>query len=315
MVSTRSALHNRHAWLPESLWLDPRVRRLTGAAKDVVVYLHICRNRKTGQIDPAVRTMAKQLCLADSTIWRALEELRAAGIVETANRGRRDSLLYSFPSVCPHADTTVCSHADTQPARVSSFAGRECLHSGQNASVPTQTEHFRNTAKQNTTTRSSPDGGGEIAAAQGSEEPIPDTDRSPTYQALVQAEIREPHLSRLAADPLITPEMVRDAAHGYGEERVGGGVIIPELKAKARAAKLKHHQSEVKTAGRRRAERYAEIYREASDDQKNLIAGRWPGTLEDFAAADPIPGEQLFDLDPAEALLKILDAVHGPISA
>ena len=66
-------------------------------AKSVYIYL-ADRANKNGECWPAIPTIARELKLSQSTVRRALQDLRKAGLLETKQRyrkhGGKSSLLY-----------------------------------------------------------------------------------------------------------------------------------------------------------------------------------------------------------------------------
>ena len=76
-------------------------RDLTHRAVSVYVYL-ADRANKDGQCWPAIPTIAKELKLSQSTVRRALNDLRREGLLETEQRyrpkGGKSSLLYKLKS-------------------------------------------------------------------------------------------------------------------------------------------------------------------------------------------------------------------------
>ena len=67
----------------------------------VSVYLYLSdRANKSGECWPAIPTIARELKLSQSTVRRALQDLRKAGLLETEQRyrkhGGKSSLLYSL---------------------------------------------------------------------------------------------------------------------------------------------------------------------------------------------------------------------------
>ena len=68
-------------------------------AKSVYIYL-LDRANKDGECWPAIPTIARELKLSQSTVRRALQDLRKAGLLETEQRyrthGGKSSLLYSL---------------------------------------------------------------------------------------------------------------------------------------------------------------------------------------------------------------------------
>ena len=68
-------------------------------AKSVYIYL-ADRANKDGECWPAIPTIARELKLSQSTVRRALQDLRKAGFLETEQRYRKhsgkSSLLYSL---------------------------------------------------------------------------------------------------------------------------------------------------------------------------------------------------------------------------
>lgn len=67
----------------------------------ISVYTYLSdRANKNGECWPAIPTMAKELKLSQSTIRRALRDLRKAGLLETEQRyrtkGGKSSLLYKL---------------------------------------------------------------------------------------------------------------------------------------------------------------------------------------------------------------------------
>ena len=74
---------------------------LSHRAISVYVYLSD-RANKNGECWPAIPTIAKELKLSQSTVRRALRDLRKAGLLETEQRyrtkGGKSSLLYKLHS-------------------------------------------------------------------------------------------------------------------------------------------------------------------------------------------------------------------------
>ena len=74
---------------------------LSHRAISVYVYLSD-RANKNGECWPAIPTIAKELKLSESTVRRALRDLRNAGLLETEQRyrtkGGKSSLLYKLHS-------------------------------------------------------------------------------------------------------------------------------------------------------------------------------------------------------------------------
>ena len=68
-------------------------------AKSVYIYL-ADRANKDGKCWPAIPTIARELKLSQSTVRRALQDLRKAGLLETEQRyrkrGGKSSLLYTL---------------------------------------------------------------------------------------------------------------------------------------------------------------------------------------------------------------------------
>ena len=68
-------------------------------AVSVYIYLYD-RTNKDGECWPAIPTIAKELKFSQSTIRRALKDLRKAGLLETKQRyrekGGKSSLLYKI---------------------------------------------------------------------------------------------------------------------------------------------------------------------------------------------------------------------------
>ena len=67
----------------------------------VAVYLYLAdRANREGQCWPAIPTIADELHLSDSTVKRALHDLRGAGLIITEQRyrkrGGKSSLLYTL---------------------------------------------------------------------------------------------------------------------------------------------------------------------------------------------------------------------------
>ena len=67
------------------------------------VYIYLSdRANKNGECWPAIPTIAKELKLSQSTVRRALRDLRKAGLLETEQRyrtkGGKSSLLYKLRS-------------------------------------------------------------------------------------------------------------------------------------------------------------------------------------------------------------------------
>ena len=68
----------------------------------VSVYIYLFdRADKNGECWPAIPTIAKQLKLSESTVRRALKDLKKAGLITTEQRyrekGGKSSLLYKIP--------------------------------------------------------------------------------------------------------------------------------------------------------------------------------------------------------------------------
>lgn len=74
-------------------------RELSHRAKSVYIYL-ADRANKEGECWPAIPTIARELDLSQSTVRRALQDLRKAGLLETEQRyrakGGKSSLLYKL---------------------------------------------------------------------------------------------------------------------------------------------------------------------------------------------------------------------------
>lgn len=72
---------------------------LTHRAVSVYIYL-ADRANKNGECWPAIPTIARELKLSQSTVRRALQDLRKEGLIETEQRYRRQggksSLLYKL---------------------------------------------------------------------------------------------------------------------------------------------------------------------------------------------------------------------------
>lgn len=68
-------------------------------AKSVYIYL-ADRANKNGECWPAIPTIARELKLSQSTVRRALQDLRKAGLLETEQRyrmhGGKSSLLFTL---------------------------------------------------------------------------------------------------------------------------------------------------------------------------------------------------------------------------
>lgn len=68
-------------------------------AKSVYIYL-ADRANKNGECWPAIPTIARELKLSQSTVRRALQDLRKAGLLETEQRyrkhGVKSSLLFTL---------------------------------------------------------------------------------------------------------------------------------------------------------------------------------------------------------------------------
>lgn len=67
----------------------------------VSVYLYLAdRANKDGECWPAIPTIARELKLSESTVRRALRDLRGTGLIETEQRyrtkGGKSSLLYKI---------------------------------------------------------------------------------------------------------------------------------------------------------------------------------------------------------------------------
>lgn len=70
----------------------------------VSVYIYLSdRANKNGECWPAIPTIASELKLSQSTVRRALNDLRKAGVIETSQRyrekGGKSSLLYKIKSI------------------------------------------------------------------------------------------------------------------------------------------------------------------------------------------------------------------------
>lgn len=75
--------------------------RLELPHRAVSVYLYLSdRANKDGECWPAIPTIARELKLSESTVRRALHDLRSAGLLETKQRyrekGGKSSLLYKI---------------------------------------------------------------------------------------------------------------------------------------------------------------------------------------------------------------------------
>ena len=72
---------------------------LSHRAISVYIYLAERTNRK-GECWPAIPTIARELKLSESTVRRAIQDLRAEGLLETEQRyrdsGGKSSLLYKL---------------------------------------------------------------------------------------------------------------------------------------------------------------------------------------------------------------------------
>ena len=72
---------------------------LSHRAKSVYIYL-TDRANKDGECWPAIPTIARELELSQSTVRRALQDLRSAGLLETEQRyrkhGGKSSLRYTL---------------------------------------------------------------------------------------------------------------------------------------------------------------------------------------------------------------------------
>ena len=69
----------------------------------VSVYIYLAdRANKNGECWPAIRTIARELKLSQTTVRRALDDLRKEGLLETEQRYRRNggnsSLLFKIRS-------------------------------------------------------------------------------------------------------------------------------------------------------------------------------------------------------------------------
>ena len=67
----------------------------------ISVYIYLAeRANQDGICWPAIRTIAKELRLSQSTVRRALQDLRGEGLIETTQRyrlnGGKSSLLYKL---------------------------------------------------------------------------------------------------------------------------------------------------------------------------------------------------------------------------
>ncbi len=70
----------------------------------ISVYVYLAdRANKAGECWPAIPTIAKELKLSQSTIRRALKDLRKAGLIKTQQRyrtkGGKSSLLYKIKEI------------------------------------------------------------------------------------------------------------------------------------------------------------------------------------------------------------------------
>lgn len=75
--------------------------RSTLPHRAISVYIYLAeRTNKNGECWPAIPTIAKELKLSESTVRRALHDLRKEGILETEQRyrdsGGKSSLLYKL---------------------------------------------------------------------------------------------------------------------------------------------------------------------------------------------------------------------------
>ena len=78
-----------------------RLYRMELPHRAVAVYLYLTdRANKEGECWPAIPTIARDLKLSQSTVRRALHDLRNSGILETTQRyrnsGGKSSLLYKL---------------------------------------------------------------------------------------------------------------------------------------------------------------------------------------------------------------------------
>ena len=72
--------------------------------RDVAVYIYLAdRAKKDGKCWPAIPTIAKELKLSQSTVRRALQDLRKAGLLKTEQRyrakGGKSSLLFRLKNM------------------------------------------------------------------------------------------------------------------------------------------------------------------------------------------------------------------------
>ena len=329
---------NRHARVSVSILTAPAFVELPKSA--ILVFLLLLSHRNAdGLAWPGMRRLAKDLRLTLGTVCTAVGALKASGLViakmETAGEPRRWRYVYRFVDRSAESErTTVQQNPNAQGDRP---FGKTRTRDRSDFGVPTVRIPLNKTVSEqsqeehsNTTTTSvlSPVGksaptsqlkdGGGGDASQGSKEPIADVDQPEVWQALVKCGIGEPALSELAGDPRIDAGMVRRVAAGCGELGQGGGILIRELQRTARANELKvaretldrKEAEELEAALVRRAERYKELLGHAADDQRAIIRQRWKYPSQ-LAEADPIQGEQLFELRPDQALNTIIDAVHG----
>lgn len=70
----------------------------------IAVYVYLAdRANKEGQCWPAVPTIAREIKLSETTVRRAVRDLRKAGLLETEQRyrtkGGKSSLLYTLKQV------------------------------------------------------------------------------------------------------------------------------------------------------------------------------------------------------------------------
>ena len=93
----------------------------TPTRKVVLIALANRVNSDTGLCCPSLKTVAKETCLAKSSVIRALHELEQAGYIQRVQRQRENgshtSTEYRFPQLTPSARVTPpLSHSGTTPS-------------------------------------------------------------------------------------------------------------------------------------------------------------------------------------------------------
>ena len=107
--------------LDRSLWLLEQMPRLSGAAFKIA-YLYHLHSDATGTAWPGVSRLAELSGLSRATIFRALAELRAAGIMALVDSGkpRWTSSTYQLNPESQN-ETVLSQNCDTEPVSSSTY--------------------------------------------------------------------------------------------------------------------------------------------------------------------------------------------------